>query len=76
MKLKKCMALLTAVTVLTASCIPAYADQWVEKNGEWYYQDDNGQPLRNTVSYDGYYVDFRGKLVPLKKTEGIDRDRE
>ncbi len=76
MKLKKCMALFTTITVLTASCIPAYADQWVEKNGEWYYQDDNGQPLRNTVSYDGYYVDFRGKLVPLKKTEGIDRDRE
>ncbi|MCI8949185.1 MAG: hypothetical protein HFG49_03960 [Lachnospiraceae bacterium] len=76
MKLKKCMALFTVVTVLASSCIPAYADQWVEKNGEWYYQDDNGQPLRNTVSYDGYYVDFRGKLVPLNKTEGIDRDRE
>ena len=48
----------------------------MEKNGEWYCQDDNGQPLRNTVSYVGYYVDFRGNLVSLRNTEGIDRDRE
>jgi hypothetical protein len=76
MKRKYCMSVFIAAVIWTTACTPAYADSWVESRGEWYYMDENGQRLRNTISYDGYYVDFRGKFVPLKKTEGIDRDRE
>ncbi len=76
MKLKKYVAVFTAAAIF-AACTPVYAAQWVEaEGGEWYYVDDNGQKLRNTVSEDGYCVDFWGKCVPLKKTEGTDRDRE
>ena len=38
-------------------------NKWVFYNGYWYYLDGQGKMLTNTITPDGYNVDFEGKWV-------------
>ena len=51
-------ALMTAVSLFAP---PAYAAGWVSEGSGYYYVQDDGAVLVNTMTPDGYYVDGNGK---------------
>ena len=51
-------ALMTAVSLFAP---PAYAAGWVSEGSGYYYVQDDGAVLVNTMTPDGYYVDENGK---------------
>lgn len=50
---------------------PVCAAQWVQSGEDWYYIDENGYKLRNTVSEEGYWIDCYGKYVPIRRTTTV-----
>lgn len=74
MKRKLCLAASASIAVIL-SVVPAYGAQWVQSGDDWYYMDENGKRLRNTISEDGYLVDYRGKYVPLEHPDNPDPEK-
>lgn len=76
MRKKKCLCALVVTVALSLLPTVVYgATGWVENGDAWYYYNEDGSVLKNTFAPDGYYVDHRGKCVPLD-TSGDWRNKE
>lgn len=77
MYMKKRIALaLTALVFVLACSFTSLAAGWLQSGNDWYYYDENGQLLVNTITPDGYRVGPDGKWIPdepsLQKALGME----
>ena len=59
-KKKQVLVLLLSAALLPAGSLAAAAEGWYVENGEWYYEDRYGEPVRADVSPDGWLLSVSG----------------
>jgi len=65
------LTLITVVSAIPMTSLAAHYNEWVEKDGKWYYYDYNGKKVKSNYAYDNatgnYYVlDKTGARVTAK----------